>query len=155
MARDQSPARNQGHRRRDLETHQADTLRRRHSRQRERPALAGQAQAESSAVLRWAVVGCLDWQKHGLIPPEAVATATAEYRSENDLLAAFLEDCCVTGEGFEVKAGRLYSEYRGWSDQNGETPLNNTRFGRRLTEREFKKEKRRDGWYYLGIGVRA
>ena len=48
-----------------------------------------------TAVLAWAVEGCLRWQKDGLAVPEAVQRSTEAYRTESDPLAAFFEDCCL------------------------------------------------------------
>lgn len=36
-------------------------------------------QAELPAILRWMIEGCLDWQAHGLIRPQVVIDATADY----------------------------------------------------------------------------
>lgn len=44
------------------------------------PAIAG------SAILAWAVKGCLKWQKEGLVVPEVVERATENYRLEQDPL---------------------------------------------------------------------
>ena len=50
------------------------------------------------AVLAWAVQGCVQWQKAGLVLPEAVQRSTDAYREESDPLATFFEDCLdVTG----------------------------------------------------------
>lgn len=53
------------------------------------PAVSG------SAILRWAVTGCLEWQKTGLAIPETVQEATLAYWDEqaaNDPVRAFLEE---------------------------------------------------------------
>jgi putative DNA primase/helicase len=59
------------------------------------PQLVTILRAEKSGILNWAIAGCLDWQRDGLSAPEAVNTATAEYRTEMDKLGAFLEDRCI------------------------------------------------------------
>ncbi len=50
--------------------------------------------AEWPAILRWMIEGCLDWQKNGLVRPAAVTTSTADYFSDQDLLAQWIEECC-------------------------------------------------------------
>jgi putative DNA primase/helicase len=35
--------------------------------------------AEWSAILRWCLDGCLDWQRDGLRPPASVQEATTDY----------------------------------------------------------------------------
>ena len=49
---------------------------------------------EWPGILRWAVEGCLKWQQEELGLPKAVEVANQEYRSEMDILAPFIEDCC-------------------------------------------------------------
>ncbi len=51
--------------------------------------------AELPGILRWMINGCLAWQEEGLKQPESVATATAEYFDDQDLLGQWLEDCCT------------------------------------------------------------
>ena len=117
------------------------------------PHLLNKLKAEAPAILRWAILGCLDWQRNGLRPPESVASATAEYRNESDVLGAFLEECCSLGDGFTVMASRLYTEYKGWADRNGENPITNAAFGRRMVERGFAKKKTKSGILYDAIGI--
>ena len=51
--------------------------------------------AEFSGILNWAVDGCLRWQAEGLAEPDVVQAATGQYRQQQDVLAAFLAECCV------------------------------------------------------------
>jgi len=53
-------------------------------------------QAELPGILRWCVEGCLLWQQEGLEVPKEVIEATESYRAEQDVIAAFFNDCCVT-----------------------------------------------------------
>ncbi|MEX2400554.1 MAG: phage/plasmid primase, P4 family [Rhodothermales bacterium] len=110
---------------------------------------------EASGILNWMIEGCLMWQQEGLKPPQAVQKATSEYKSEMDVLAGFLEDCCETGiDEMEVKASRLYAEYKQWCDRTGEHAETQTGFGTRLSERGFDKKRKNDGNWYVGIGIK-
>src|SRR5207237_1181559 len=51
--------------------------------------------AELPGILGWCVRGCLEWQRQGLGMPDVVKAATEGYRSEQDLLDAFIIECCV------------------------------------------------------------
>ena len=109
--------------------------------------------AEAPGILAWLVRGCLNWQKEGLNPPETVKAATESYREENDIIGEFLNEMCVKGEGFEVKAGELYSEYVKWCEDSGHRYKNKTTFGKDITKR-FDKYKAGDGRFrYIGIGL--
>lgn len=47
---------------------------------------------EAAGILRWAVQGVSEWQKHELNEPDEVVKATADYRSAEDLLGRFAAD---------------------------------------------------------------
>ena len=104
--------------------------------------LSDKLRAELPGILRWAVEGSRDWQQNGLKAPAEVLAATDEYRDSQDVLTAFIEDRCVTGEQFTTQAGPLYQAYREWAEQNGEELMSNRRFGECLTERGFDGEKK-------------
>ena len=118
---------------------------------RKNPAMERQLTAELPGILAWAVAGCLDWQRHGLQQPDAVKSATADYQAEQDVLATWLADCCVIEKRCEVKASELYASWRRWCEQRGEYVESQTKWGKRLTERGFLRDRKEDGFYYLGI----
>lgn len=94
--------------------------------------------AEMPGILAWLVRGCLEWQKDGLGTPEAVRTATADYRSEMDIIGEFIADRCVTGSGMDATAKELYAAYEGWANDNGDKPISKRFFGIKLVERGFE-----------------
>lgn len=96
---------------------------------------------ELSGILRWAVEGCLAWQRQGLGMPDEVREATDTYREESDTLAQFLADRCVVTSDKCVAASDLYGAYTEWSEQTGEKPETQTTFGARLRERGFTKSR--------------
>ena len=110
--------------------------------------------SEASGILAWAVRGCLAWQETGLRPPDEVEAATQQYRESEDVLAAFLTECCHTGSGdFRVKATPLYLRFRAWAEASGETTWSQRKFGRALRERGFESYPN-NGIWYRGIGLR-
>jgi len=115
------------------------------------PLLLTRLIAEAPGILAWMVRGCLDWQHSGLGLPPAVEAATMAYREDSDTLGSFFDDCCVLTANADVKAGDLYTTYRGWAEANGEQPLNNKRFGQALTERGFTRYKASGYPRYGGI----
>lgn len=119
------------------------------------PALPEKLRAELHGILSWAVQGCLEWQKTGLRPPEEVRTAVREYRTEMDILGAFIEECCVIEPHCKATSGELYRAYMEWAKASGEHPVSQTRFGTALGERGFQKG--RSGGtgtrFYRGIGL--
>lgn len=108
--------------------------------------------AEYPGILARCVRGCLDWQKNGLAVPKEVADATAQYRSEQDSLRAFIEEECTIGPGCRGKSGIMYQAYRTKTEHLGEEPITLTKFGMAMAEKGFEKVKN-NGIWYLGIGL--
>ena len=84
--------------------------------------LVGKLYRELPGVLKWAVDGCLLYQREGLKMPEAVFKAVAEYRHEMDVVSLFIEECCA--EGGEVQA-QVYDAYKNWA-RNGEQHIHSS-----------------------------
>jgi putative DNA primase/helicase len=111
-------------------------------------------QAEYAGIIAWAVRGCLQWQESGLQTPEKVTQATELYRSEEDFLQPFFDDKCVMGNDKVAKSSDLYAAYKQWCEINLEKSVNNTRFGRMLSERGFEKGHNMYGNFWEGIGLK-
>lgn len=111
---------------------------------------------ELSGILTWAVEGCIAWQKDGLGVPDEVKRATDGYRAEQDVIGAFIEECCIVSHMLRAYASDLYQTYVKWCSENGETPLSQRKFAERLTEKGFKGGERSTGgrMAWLGIGLR-
>lgn len=113
--------------------------------------------AELAGILAWAVAGCLEWQRDGLRPPKDVIAATAEYRAEQDVIAAFMGDCCIISELASVTAGELYQAYKTWAEESGfDHPLTKIAFSRQMEERGYSAKERQPGTgraLYRGLGL--
>jgi putative DNA primase/helicase len=101
-------------------------------------------EAELPGILRWALEGCLEWQREGLQAPEEVRKATGAYRSEMDVIGAFLQDECEIGREFREPFTTLYKRYEEWCEDGGERAETRRKFNARLKERG-RFEARRSG----------
>jgi P4 family phage/plasmid primase-like protien len=100
--------------------------------------------AELPGILAWAVEGCLEWRRDGLEAPAEVRKATGRYRSEMDIIGAFLQDECEIGADYREPFTRLYKRYEEWCEEGGERAETRRKFNARLKERgQF--ESRRSG----------
>ena len=117
--------------------------------------LAAKLKAEAPGILRWAVEGCLAWQREGLGMPDEVQAATARYRADMDSLADFLRERCVVEAGASVSAGDLYGAYRTWCGTAGEQPVSQKALGLELVERGLRvwRTKRTRGWTGLRLAT--
>jgi len=110
---------------------------------------------ELPGILAWAVRGCLDWQASGdLEVPSEVRAATAAYRAEEDVIAGFLEECCLVAPELKVTSRDLYDAYIEWCKAAGEVPYSQKVLGRQLAERGFVSAKVGTKlWRGLGLRV--
>lgn len=109
------------------------------------PGLMERLREEWSGILRWAVEGCLAWQRDGLKAPPEVEQATEEYKDEQDRTAEFLGDCFTLTGNNESFASRetVRTVYVEWCRRTGERdPLDHHGLYERLRDHEEIKE----GW---------
>ena len=105
---------------------------------------------ELPGILKWAVDGCMIWQREGLDMPAAVSNAVNEYKNEMDVISAFLGECTLKGPG-ETRSSELYSAYTDWADENNEYKMSSRKFGLELTQRFDKGQNRTGQTIYKGI----
>ena len=105
---------------------------------------------ELPGIMKWAVDGCLLWQREGLKQPLVVQLATAEYRSEMDSVGAFINDCCSVGSGYFEKAQSLFQAYLEWARKNNEHEMTSMKFWGEIGKR-FEKQHTKNGNIYNGI----
>ncbi|MGE5619061.1 MAG: phage/plasmid primase, P4 family [Sphingomonadaceae bacterium] len=120
------------------------------------PGLPARLRSEMPGILRWAVEGCLTWQREGLRPPREVREATEGYRSEMDAIGGFLEECCQIQPGASEKAADIYRVYKGWAERTGERVMSQRSLGLRLAERGFADRRGHGGvrqWTGLRLTV--
>jgi putative DNA primase/helicase len=106
------------------------------------PDLPERLKAEYPAILRWALDGCLEWQRIGLAPPKIVTDATDEYFDDQDTTKQWLEDCTHDGGPFAfTPSSQLYSSWKGWCDERGHKPGSAKALADALTDRGFSRKK--------------
>lgn len=79
---------------------------------------------EAQGILCWLVAGAKEYLANGLQTPETVLAATAEYRSAEDVVGSWLEECAliVDDSAVRTKAGNVQESFRRWCDRNGHHP---------------------------------
>jgi putative DNA primase/helicase len=120
--------------------------------------LEAKLRAEFPAILRWMIDGCLDWQKNGLIRPEVVIAATAEYFSEQDTVHQGVEDCCNLGRGQFDTLATLFKSWSDYAIANGEKPGTAKWFSQTLGKMSCEAVKNTPGAHgkrgFRGISVK-
>jgi putative DNA primase/helicase len=74
---------------------------------------------EAPGILAWAVRGFLEWQESGLREPNEVLASTQDYRNEQDVLGAFLDECCLIGPEYSDTSQNIYAAYVRWAKETG------------------------------------
>ncbi len=110
---------------------------------------------ELPGVLGWAVKGCLSWQAvRFLDEPDAITNATREYRTDEFLLADFLDDGCELGADKVIDQAGLKRVYHKWCEANSVKPLGPKKFATRLTERGCKKDRVKGVRSWVGVSLK-
>jgi putative DNA primase/helicase len=109
---------------------------------------------EYPGILNWLIEGVKIYLKEGLIIPDAVRSATQEYRDDMDRTSAFVARCVQKDDDAPpLQAKNLYSAYCKFTEDEGGKPMNVTAFGRAMGKK-FKKDTSARVFYYLGIRLR-
>jgi putative DNA primase/helicase len=120
---------------------------------REFEEMVSSFEPEYAGILNWLIEGVHIFLKEGLVIPEAVATATQEYRDEMDRTAGFVGRCIIKDANAGPVQGRdLYAAYVDDTTDQGGKPMNVTAFGR-IMGKKFKKERGPTGVVYHGIRI--
>lgn len=112
---------------------------------------------EKPGILAMLVRAGMRYRKDGLNPPAKVLAASAEYRKDMDLLAEWLDECCILEETATAKVSDLWESWEVFARRRG--LMNYIRssiaLGRRLEPRFPAEKGGRGVRMRLGIALRA
>lgn len=103
--------------------------------------LLGKLRNEASGILNRMIDGMLDWRRCGLIEPESVIAATAQYRDDSDPLGRFITLCLQKEAGSRVQSSHLYKLYKAWAEAAGETAWSQMGFSAAMADRGYRKKQ--------------
>lgn len=116
--------------------------------------LGEKLRAEASGILNRMLEGLRDYLEHGLIVPDAVTEATADYRRDSDPLGRFLQACVTHEAGGRVQSSYLHEVYCAWAKANGAAEWSNKGLTNALKERQFVSKHSGVMWW-LNIKLTA
>ena len=102
---------------------------------------------ECSGILNWAITGCLLWQQEGLEPPKTVVDALEDHRLQIDVVARFLNECCVLDPGSKVGVTPLHEAYKEWAISNDLDIMGRKVFNTALNSRGYQRAPREPGGF--------
>lgn len=122
---------------------------------REDKTLMETLDAELDGILQWALEGLRAWWDRGLDPPVVVIKATASYRGDSDQIGRWIEERCLVSENLFLPSGKGYDDYKKWCTENGEDPISQNKWSRRLNDKglEANPNTSNRGWFNVGLRV--
>lgn len=117
--------------------------------------LPNKLNAEWPGILKWAVRGCLKWQREGLAEPSAVRQATGDWRKAADHLTRFVREALILDPEGAVSASALYNHYKGWCAKNGEQAMSTKAIKAGLGNSfDLKHKRTKVGSQWFGVKLR-
>jgi putative DNA primase/helicase len=114
---------------------------------------------EWPAILRWAIEGCLDWQKNGLIRPASIKAATGKYFADQDLWTQWLDEECDAEPGNRWKmagSGELFQSWTSYAKAAGAEAGSRIEFAENLEKLGFAPDRASGGRrIWRGVCLRA
>jgi putative DNA primase/helicase len=105
------------------------------------PRLFEKLKAEWPGILSWMIRGCLEWQRSGLQPPDAVKKATESYLEGEDVIATWIDErCTLDPQAFETKAA-LFKSWSDWATKSGEPVGSQKNLTQNLAGRGFREDR--------------
>jgi putative DNA primase/helicase len=118
------------------------------------PTLGQRLKQEAGGVLRWAMEGFEAFrQAGGLNPPERVLKATQAYLDEQDTVGAWLQDCCIVGDGGWTASADLFRSWEAWCRDAGIHAKSIKRLSGDLARRGIPAERRKHGRGFGNVRV--
>lgn len=115
--------------------------------------------AELPGILNRLIEGCQLWQSEGLALPECIKAASADYRSESNPIAPFLDACCECDQSQDADWGTewaiskhdLFNLYVSYCNKMRVKPDVKNAFGANLTAAGFAEGRNASGRWWKGI----
>ena len=117
--------------------------------------LGDRLRSEWPGILAWMIAGCMEWQKRGLAPPDAVTSATAAYLEAEDALTAWLDEVGTRDVNAWETTKALFTSWKAWADNAGEHPGTMKRFVQNLETRGLTAERQRHARGFRGLRLRT
>lgn len=97
--------------------------------------------AEAPAILRWAIDGCVAWEKSGLQVPSVVSEASDEYLDDEDMFGRFLDECLVEESGAFTPVPDVFKAYKDWCHIQGTHPWTMLAVKKEMKARNFEEQR--------------
>jgi putative DNA primase/helicase len=110
---------------------------------------------DAPAILHWMIQGAVRWAAEGLVIPDKIRAASAEYMTTMDDLGEWVEDCCDLDPAERESNKYLFASFAEWKQQRAEKVPSIATWGERMRQQlrlEGYRTKRERG--FRGISLR-
>jgi putative DNA primase/helicase len=109
---------------------------------------------EASGILRWAVEGCLEWQRTGLNEPPQVTGSVKEWHDDSDPFGDFFEIRCGFKADAMVASARLYAALEAHCEREG-IHVKQNEFTEHLRRLGCQPDRTNTGRFWRGIRLKG
>jgi putative DNA primase/helicase len=118
--------------------------------------LGEKLESELAGIFNMALIGLKRLRRsNGFTKAEQAEQARSEYKTENDIEAAFVEECCIRDAEAKTNAQALYDAYSSWCRRNGALAKSHITVKKDWERLGFKRHRTTRGVIYLGIQLGA
>lgn len=82
--------------------------------------LLDKLKTEGPQILHWIIRGAERWMREGLILPDDIKRGSAQYMTEMDDIAEWVEDCCELNTDYQEAMSDLHKSFTHWKQDRGE-----------------------------------
>jgi P4 family phage/plasmid primase-like protien len=119
------------------------------------PDFPAKLEPEWSAILRWMVDGCIEYQHDGLGVPETVRKASDEYFADQDVIEQWIADWVdVRDPNAFTPSRQLFASYKGWAEQRNLRLGTETAFVQSLVDKGYDKDRTEKARGFNGIRLK-
>ena len=108
---------------------------------------------EKEQILGWLIKGAVSYCSGKLTVPQTVINYTSSYKTEQDIVQQWIDECCEISPAYYEKAGVLFENFRAWCFKGDIKGYNITLFGRNLVKK-FERKQFSYGKVYYGIRIK-
>jgi putative DNA primase/helicase len=95
-------------------------------------------ETEGPGFLNWCLAGLAHYREHGLVDPDAMRAAVADYQAEEDVTGQFAAACLEqAGDEVWLANADLMTAYAAWCRENGHRPEDGRQVGKWLKQARY------------------
>jgi putative DNA primase/helicase len=124
-------------------------------RGREDTNLLPKLKSEIDGIFNWAVEGYKKWEKQGLGTCKRIEETNNTYKNDMDIFGAFSDEVLEEVPNTRTPTSEIYDAYMDWNERSGHRALSKNRFGIKMREHGYEKEKVGGVIYWFNVVIKG